>query len=118
MRLLQVFDSPKEVYEAKEEALVRVLGEEQAHTWLQLKASFDLEKEYAVLKDKGISFYHIWNEDYPEKLKEIADPPLALYVKGKLPEEYKRSVWHLGVTLGEWHLQAGCGTNLMSLGIN
>lgn len=96
MRLLQVFDSPKEVYEAKEEVLARVLGEEQTHTWLQLKTSFDLEKEYAVLKDKGISFYHLWNEDYPEKLKEIADPPLALYVKGKLPEEYKRSVAVIG----------------------
>lgn len=30
----------------------------------------------------------------------------------------KRSEWHLGVTLGEWHPQVGCGTNLMSLGIN
>jgi hypothetical protein len=44
--------------------------------------------------------------------------PLAYISETSRKEEYKRSVWHLGVTLGEWHLQAGCGTNLMSLGIN
>ncbi len=35
----------------------------------------------------GIHFVHKWHNSYPKKLLNIYDPPVALYYKGKLPDE-------------------------------
>lgn len=95
-KLLSVFDSPAEAYTASGEQLERILGKERGMNFVKLRETFHLDAEYARLKERGISFYHLWGEGYPEKLKEIPDPPMALYVKGKLPCECAPSVAVIG----------------------
>ena len=95
-KLMEVFESPKEAYLAKEEQIVRILGEEKGRNWMHLKEHFDLEREYAGLREKGIAFYSLWGERYPDKLRDIPDPPPALYVKGKLPSSEKPSIAVVG----------------------
>lgn len=95
-QILSVFDTPKQAYEAGEKELRLILGEEKTLNWMRLKETFDLEKEYAALLRKGIQLYGLNQENYPVKLREISDPPLALYVKGNLPSENKRSVAVIG----------------------
>ena len=52
----------------------------------ELRASFDPDETLARLADKGTVAVTLADEAYPELLKEIPDPPPALFVRGKLPE--------------------------------
>lgn len=44
------------------------------------------ETAYRRLVQKGISFYSMEDERFPEKLRQIPDPPYAIYVRGRLPD--------------------------------
>ncbi|MBQ7359716.1 MAG: DNA-processing protein DprA [Lachnospiraceae bacterium] len=95
-QLLSVLDGPKEAYEADFEQLAKIIGETKATEWCNLREHFDLEYEFAKLMKRGINFCCFLESDYPERLKRIPDPPLALYVKGSLPKESMRSVAVIG----------------------
>lgn len=59
----------------------------------------DMERSYDVLCEKGIIFLALEDEDYPEKLKRIADPPVGLYVKGRLPAKEQKTVAVVGARM-------------------
>lgn len=48
------------------------------------------------LDKKGISFVHLFDENYPHLLKNIFDPPILLYYKGILPDNDKTLVSIVG----------------------
>ncbi|MCX8094892.1 MAG: DNA-processing protein DprA [Caldisericia bacterium] len=51
--------------------------------------NFDEErKELEIYKNNGINFITFLDENYPEILKEIFDPPIALFYKGKLKKDF------------------------------
>lgn len=53
------------------------------------KLNFDEErKELEEYNKKGISFTTFLDENYPETLKNIHDPPIALFYKGNLKKEF------------------------------
>ncbi len=49
------------------------------------RSSVDLDAELALAEKAGVVIVTLEDESYPPLLKEIHDPPLALYVRGKLP---------------------------------
>ena len=51
---------------------------------------------YANLLRDNIHWTHLTKKDYPYRLKNIGDPPLMLFYKGKLPEEERPSVAIVG----------------------
>lgn len=53
------------------------------------KRTWDLGKCWDLLEKQKIRFVPYTSEAYPERLKHIADPPYALYVKGNLPSAEK-----------------------------
>lgn len=53
-------------------------------------------ESYAKLKEKGIYFVSIEDEEYPVKLRNIYEAPLGLFYKGKLPEEDKVNIAVIG----------------------
>jgi DNA processing protein len=55
-----------------------------------------IQENYAKLKSKGIYFVTIDDKDYPLKLRNIFNPPYALYVKGNLPNEKKGTIAIVG----------------------
>lgn len=55
-----------------------------------------VEKELSKLKKIGGRIVTVWDEDYPQLLKKIYDPPLILYVKGKFDEHDKYSISVVG----------------------
>ena len=63
---------------------------------LSYRRDFDIFEKYDELIRSGIKLTFAWERDYPERLKYIPDPPLALFYLGKLPEKNKLSVAVIG----------------------
>lgn len=82
--LLEHFRDPEAVFFASEEQLNQL--PEQMRAALQDK---DLTEAQSILQSCGEKEIHICTYQdaaYPARLKNIADPPLVLYYKGRLPQ--------------------------------
>ncbi len=77
----------------------RLSKEKIAYEILRLKRNFDFESEEKKLRKMGIRFASIYADEFPEKLRNIPDPPFGIYYKGKLPDPNKPSVAIVGARL-------------------
>ena len=60
----------------------------QADSFDQAKKELDSSRrEYQELGERGIRFITPLDEEYPERLRNIYDYPMGLWVKGSLPDE-------------------------------
>ncbi|MDZ7318737.1 MAG: DNA-processing protein DprA [candidate division KSB1 bacterium] len=57
------------------------------------------KKQLDMAARAGVEIIHFWDENYPEHLKKIYDPPAYLFVKGKLRREDKFSLGIVGTRL-------------------
>ncbi len=57
---------------------------ERFNKFIEIAKSFDAEKELVECEKKGIKVICYLEDDYPEELKIISSPPLALYIMGDL----------------------------------
>lgn len=68
--------------------------------WASLKEAVreldQSQEEYKRLAEKRIRFVTPFDEEYPEKLKEIYDYPMGLFVRGALPAKDRPSVAVVG----------------------
>ncbi len=92
---------------------------------LQLaKKSWDLEREYSKLQEKEIKMVSCLQSKYPMRLRPYQDAPFALFYKGELPEEERKTVAIVGARrcspYGEKYaseyaqLLARCGVQVIS----
>lgn len=95
--LREKYGNAKELYniEEREIRLSGTLKEKEVRAVEEAKKK-DIREEYEKLIRQGISFVPYFSEQYPKKLEVIQNPPYALYVKGKLPEEEKASAAIVG----------------------
>lgn len=96
--LLQVFETPKNVYHAEERLLEKVKGINKANIAdiIHAARNHNCYLEFCRLKEKGIYFTHPQKDDYPKQFLNIYDMPYALYYKGRLPEENRPVVAIVG----------------------
>ena len=68
----------------KEEELVKIEGinEKMVYEILNKSYRLGLEKIEEKMNKENIEMINIYDEDYPEKLKNIYDKPISIYVKG------------------------------------
>ncbi len=97
-RLLDVFGEPAAILGAAKDKLMRVdgIGEETAkilHSW---QDHADPLTEMREAASRGISIVTQDDEDYPAPLREAYDPPLLLYVWGKLEARDKHAISVVG----------------------
>ena len=91
-RLIDVLGSPKAILEADREALMeaRGVGEKLAVRILSQRDSLAAEEEIDKAAEVGARIIVPLDDEYPDALKAIHDPPLALYVQGRiLPKDAK-----------------------------
>jgi DNA processing protein len=84
--ILENFDSPQKVFQAGEEELLKLAG--IGKELVARIKNFDfkiLEQELSISKKHGIKIITVLDEEYPELLKEIPDPPVVLYIWGEIP---------------------------------
>jgi len=86
----------RRVYQAGEKAWEKVLRGRQWEAMKLVTQKGEWEEEYERLGDKQIDFYSLADEEYPERLQNIPDPPYGIFVKGRLPEDKVVSVAIIG----------------------
>jgi DNA processing protein len=75
---------------------VRGIGEDTAEAIAGWEKSVDLASELKRISEFGCQIVTQADENYPQSLREIYDPPIVLYVKGSLLSKDKNSVAMVG----------------------
>ncbi len=97
-QLLEYFGDAPAVLGASHRQLLQVrgIGEETAEAIAGWEKNVDLSGELKRTRDFGCQVLIQTDEDYPELLRQIYDPPIVLYVKGKLSPKDKNAVAMVG----------------------
>ncbi|MFQ5454854.1 MAG: DNA-processing protein DprA [Nitrospirota bacterium] len=97
-KLLAVFGSPEKVFSASVSQIkgVEGIGEKAAKEIVSFSYHKKVVEEIAKIKEMGISLITMNDEEYPDNLRHIYDPPPMLYMKGMLKDVDKRSVAIVG----------------------
>jgi len=95
--LLEHFGKPENILGASCARLGQIegIGPKLAQQICALKDE-DLKKECDLIKKYGLLVLTPADAGYPENLKNIYDPPIVIYVKGKLQDDDKRSIAIVG----------------------
>lgn len=75
---------------------VEGIGPELAKTLAAWESTTDAAKERKWAEELGLTVLTFADAAYPPSLREIYDPPLVLYIKGKIPETWPRGVAVVG----------------------
>ncbi len=97
-RLFNHFNSARAVYEAPPKDLTGLfkISEAKAEILIAHRNQWKLAKEWDDFLERGIGFVTIGEEKYPKRLKDIYDPPYALFYIGALPDEKKQAAAVVG----------------------
>jgi DNA processing protein len=97
-QLLAHFDDAPSILEASRTALRRVpgIGDDTAEAIAGWERNVDLGAELKRIEAFGCHVLIQTDEDYPESLRQLYDPPIVLYVKGQLSARDKNAVAMVG----------------------
>lgn len=97
-RLLEHFGSPQKILSSSKDRLTKVegVGERIASQIIEAKKRMNLKKELDLVKRENIEIFTLNDDSYPENLKQIYDPPIVLYVKGKVLTQDKQAIAVVG----------------------
>ncbi len=90
-KLLERFKTPKAILGASLNELAQVegVGFELAQKIVAARPGLDLARQLRLIDKNQVDIVPLDSPDYPVNLKAIFDPPLVLFVKGKiLPQDY------------------------------
>ena len=99
-KLGEYFDSYEAVFfniEEMQNKAVGILNKRQMADLFFWKQKFsECREAYQKLPEKNVCFITPLEDSYPQRLREIYDYPMGIYVKGKLPEENRPSAAIVG----------------------
>lgn len=84
LKLLELYQNPEKIYKLSKDELLKIegIGEETTKNIIDSKNEKLLDYHIKYMKENNIDIIHIYEENYPQVLKEIYDPPISLYIKG------------------------------------
>ncbi|MFA5189534.1 MAG: DNA-processing protein DprA [Verrucomicrobiia bacterium] len=97
-RLLDRFGQPQAILTANARELTQVegIGPEVAKAITGWQSQVNLDDELKRIADFGARVLTLDDPDYPANLRQIYDPPLALYMKGSLEPRDKHAIAIVG----------------------
>lgn len=100
-QLLEHFGDAAAILRASRSQLaqVRGIGEDTAAAIADWEKTVDLSGELQRIRDFGCRILTQADEEYPELLRQIYDPPVVLYVKGQLAPQDKNAVALVGARM-------------------
>lgn len=97
-RLIDKFGSPQNVFSAGENELLKVEGI-RSDTVASIRSAapaVPAGRKAGIPEDESILFCTILDRDYPDRVREIHDPPPFLFIKGGLLPEDRQSIAVVG----------------------
>jgi DNA processing protein len=96
--LLAYFNSPSTIFDASISELKGLsgIGSALAEKICNWKNDLDFDKEMDIVEKGGVNIITRLDPEYPELLKEIYDPPICLYCRGKIPDLAFQSIAIVG----------------------
>jgi len=96
--LLDRFGTAEAILSAPRPELMRAegVGDEVARNIAGWRERVDLDAELARIEKAGVRIVTRDDAEYPNHLQEIYDPPLVLYVRGKLLEDERLAIGIVG----------------------
>lgn len=84
--LLKEYKNPEKIYNLEETELLKVrkIGEKTIKNILDKNIRKNMGKHVEYMQKNNIDIISIYDKEYPQKLKEIYDPPISLYAKGDI----------------------------------
>ncbi len=99
-KLLERFNTPKEIWnKTKEELILEGLKEKHINEITKIKYRENLDRYLEYMQKNNINIITIYDKEYPDKLKVIYDPPVVLYVKGNKNILNEKSIAIVGCRL-------------------
>lgn len=97
-RMLDALGTPEAILEADPLRLMSAdgIGEEIANSIATWQDHIDLSRELRRISETKVHVITQESREYPKMLKEIYDPPIVLYVRGKLEERDRHSISVVG----------------------
>jgi DNA processing protein len=97
-QLLERFGDPAAILGANQQQLMQAkgIGADTAQAIVDWEKTVDLAAELRRIEDFGCRIVIQEDEEYPALLREIYDPPIVLYVKGRLLPKDKNAVAMVG----------------------
>ena len=85
--LLAAFETPKSIFQASRSALTQVdgVGDQTAEAILTFDDGAAVDREMERADDLGAALVSPWDDRFPDRLREIYDPPAYLWMRGTLP---------------------------------
>ncbi|MDD5195793.1 MAG: DNA-processing protein DprA [Candidatus Omnitrophica bacterium] len=83
--IISFLGDTEKIFDAKESDLanIAVLTDTDRQTIIKSRDSDAFKQELRLIAREQLTVIDIHDKDYPESLKEIAHPPLVLYIRGK-----------------------------------
>lgn len=96
-RLLEVFKDPVHILQASEsELLAAGIGFQLASRICRWEEQVDLQRELKLIREYECQILIPEDEEYPPLLRQIYDPPILLYVKGKIESKDRHAIAIVG----------------------
>lgn len=86
--LCEQFESPTNIFKQSAARLQEIhgIGEKLASKIASFDWERELTRELELVDKAGVEIITLYDEAYPEVLRNLYDPPLCLYVRGRLPK--------------------------------
>lgn len=81
--LAEVFGTAEKIIQADRNQFCEIIGEKAGNKLYEAVDSFSFDQLEEIMLRKNMQLVTRADEDYPQRLKLIADPPLVLFYKGK-----------------------------------
>ena len=97
-KLLSAIGTPERIFDAEMKDLLAVegIGTSRAKSIASFSLWGQVERQVRVIEREGIQAVHLGDAAYPELLREIADPPVVVYVKGDIRPQDKYAIAVVG----------------------
>lgn len=84
--LINYFGSVRKAYRANREDIKKVIGYAVGDKFVDFRRKFNPIDKLAELKKKNITVLSQVDKKYPEPLRQLEDPPICLYIRGKIDQ--------------------------------
>ncbi len=95
--ILDYFKDPKLAWEANQRELLQIgIPKNAVELLVERRKKLEPEKYAQSIKNSGIKWLTIFDDNYPKLLAQIYDPPVVLFYKGEILPEDERAIGVVG----------------------